>query len=85
MVLCFLIIINLFSNFNMISKLIIITNRCQYLAVFSLLAEINVPHFFELMSCGFCFELLGEKKETQNDKVYFEPNMSSIIHSTNIY
>lgn len=85
MVLCSLIIINLFLNFAIMSKLIIITNGCEYLAIsVFLVAERNDPNFFDYYLVGFFFNS-WKRKKAQNDKVYFELSRSSVIHSTNTY
>ena len=78
-------VINLFLNFIIISKSIIIINRCQYLTVGVFpMAEMNDPNFLNYYVVGF-FLTTGRKTTTQKDKVYFEPNRSSVIHTTNIY
>lgn len=52
------------------------------------MVEMNDTNFLNYYVVGFFLTYRKKKKnqnKTQNDKVYFEPNRSSVIHTTNIY
>ena len=60
--------INLLLNFIIISKLIIIINRCQYLAVsVFLMAEMNDPNFLNYYIVGF-FLTTGRKNNNNTER-----------------
>ena len=68
MVLCSLMVINLFLNFIIISKSIIIINRCQYLTVGVFpMAEMKDPNFLNYYVVGF-FLTTGRKNNNNTER-----------------
>lgn len=49
------------------------------------MVEMNDTNCLNYYVVGFFLTYRKKKKKTQNNKVYFEPNRSSVIHTTNIY